>query len=296
VFIDGVAKGSAPLTTRIAAGRHRVHIVHGGRRSENRTVLLQYGDPARIHIDLDTAPGRLIVQSTVSNAEVTLDGVVIGYTPLDVAVAPGTYRIQVAKIGYQPDTRQVTVSARGTQQIRATLVAAPGTNPEGDGETPGPTGKWLFGTAYGLDLQAEGARYLLELGYRLANDRLDVSGMLGVVGIAGSSAGVAAGVEAKLYFKRGKVRPYARGAVITAKTSSNNGFRFLLTEASFGISLEGRRRTRRPSTAPKFFFEYFVEVGVSVRVSGGPEVAAGEDEPTRFGIPIVGGLMFRFGG
>lgn len=292
VYVDGRRVGKAPLTMTLGAGRHRVYVIHGGRRSPERTVLLAYGDPGKVHIDLDVAPGRLVVTSPISGAEVTLDGSVVGDTPLDVLVPPGTYAIQIAKVGFQSDSRQVTITSRGTQQVRANLVPLPGTKVPSANASEAPTHPhYLFGTAYGLDLEAEGARYLLEVGYSLPKARLDFNALLGVVGIAGASAGLALGVEAKLYFRRAKLRPYFRAALLSAKTTSGEGFRYILTEGSVGIAAEGRKRRR----TSKLVFEYFLEVGVSVRVAGGPDTMPGEDEPPRFGIPIVGGILFRFG-
>ncbi len=86
---------------------------------------------------------RLSVSSTPPGAEVTVDGVSQGVTPLDLSLAPGTATVQLLRDGYAPVRRTVRLScdqptdlSLTLQDVRAPLVqlAAPaGPVPPGAG-------------------------------------------------------------------------------------------------------------------------------------------------------------------
>ena len=65
----------------------------------------------------------LSVESNVSNANVYVDGLDLGKTPLyDVKVSPGKHRIRVEKMGYRPDTRQIGFRTGRSQLLSVYLV------------------------------------------------------------------------------------------------------------------------------------------------------------------------------
>jgi hypothetical protein len=77
-----------------------------------------------------TAPatvGRLLVRSSPARAEVTVNGVRRGETPMTVRDLPfGTHTIRVSRSGYQPSTRRITLSAsRATDAVAFDLDPEP---------------------------------------------------------------------------------------------------------------------------------------------------------------------------
>jgi len=71
--------------------------------------------------------GKLVLDSTVPNAEATLDGEPLGVTPLTRTLKPGKHEIHVSHPGYYPVDRLVTVEAAKTTHEVVRLVAMPGT-------------------------------------------------------------------------------------------------------------------------------------------------------------------------
>jgi len=75
--------------------------------------------PARPETPVRTAAvsGRLVVRSVPSGALVTLDGRRMGETPLTLRdLSLGAHSVQVARPGYVPETRRVTLSTRTPAQ------------------------------------------------------------------------------------------------------------------------------------------------------------------------------------
>ncbi|MBI5490286.1 MAG: PEGA domain-containing protein [Deltaproteobacteria bacterium] len=125
-----------------------------GQLVEARTELTQYlsqSDPGRItperrrEVDellalIDGAVGLVELSAVVDGAQVTVDGLPAGTTPLadPLAMLPGSHDLGVEAAGYEPYRVQVTVSAGERRQLAATLVAVvvPIGPPEGPVEGP----------------------------------------------------------------------------------------------------------------------------------------------------------------
>jgi PEGA domain len=75
------------------------------------------------------AKGTLVLDSTVPNAEVTLDGEPAGQTPLTRMLKPGKHELRVSHLGFYPVERLVTVDPSKTTHDTVRLVAMPGTEP-----------------------------------------------------------------------------------------------------------------------------------------------------------------------
>ncbi len=100
-------------------------------------------------------PGRLVVRSEPSGALVTLDGRRVGETPLTLRdLALGTHSVQVARPGYAPETRRVTLST-STPTLTVSVALRSG--------AAKPTAKPAVktGSVY-LDSKPRGARVLID--------------------------------------------------------------------------------------------------------------------------------------
>jgi hypothetical protein len=136
IAIDGTLRGVTPLRVSLPVGAHSVEITSGA-VSRQLPLTIEAGSVISQYVELAAAPvtlgGRLEIGSDPPGAQVTLDGVPKGTTPVVVAdVAPGQHRVTVSA-GDNTINRTVNVT-RGTT---ATLVVstAPG--------AAGATGGWL---------------------------------------------------------------------------------------------------------------------------------------------------------
>ncbi len=75
------------------------------------------------------AKGTLVLESTVPNADVTLDGEPAGQTPLTRLLKPGKHELRVSHPGFYPVERLVTVGPSQTTRDTVRLVAIPGAEP-----------------------------------------------------------------------------------------------------------------------------------------------------------------------
>ena len=122
IAIDGTERGVTPLRLSLRPGTYSVRITSGSISRtlpitvEANSVVSQYVELAAVAPP--TTGGRLDIGSEPSGAQVALDGVSKGVTPLSIAdVAPGQHRVTVSH-GENTVSRTVTVTRGAT----ATLV------------------------------------------------------------------------------------------------------------------------------------------------------------------------------
>jgi hypothetical protein len=136
IAIDGTPRGVTPLRVSLAAGAHKVEITSGA-VSRTLPITVEPGGVISQYVELAAAPvssgGRLEIGSDPPGAQVTLDGVPKGTTPVVVAdLPPGQHRVTVSA-GDNTINRTVNVT-RGTT---STLVVS--TAPT----AAGASGGWL---------------------------------------------------------------------------------------------------------------------------------------------------------
>lgn len=287
VLVDERTRGAAPLTVTLEAGEHTLALEHDGRRSPAQTITLEYGDPVTVRLDLNVRPGTLMVFANVDGAEVAIDGKVAGYTPLTGQVPAGDYDLVISKPGYKSAQRPVDVPAGGSRQVRVVLEPIDGA--AAAEEVRG--AKILFGWGLGFDIGGDSARYVLDLAYRAPSNRYEVGLLLGALG---SNAGAGIGADARLYFATGRVRPYARaGVLLGGSSTSSSTERVVLVEGGAGVLIIGTQFGKSygvRQTRTRYAIDYFVELDVNYRLQ---EPMA---DQSRISIPIVGGVLFRYGG
>jgi hypothetical protein len=122
VEVDGIHVAHTPLPAplRVASGAHVVGIVAPGYLPLRREIAVAGGVQASLSFDLQPTELRLAhidVRCAVPGADVLVDGVLVGKTPLATTVptAPGTRAIEVRRAGYLVQRREVTLAdgARG---------------------------------------------------------------------------------------------------------------------------------------------------------------------------------------
>lgn len=125
VLIDRKVRGETPLTIpALSTGTHLVKLQKQGFLDAWQSVELLGQDSRDLDFKLEAVSGLLLLQSTPTNADITIGGVALGRTPLLVSSLPiGTHRIRVATPGYQPKEVEVRIDDRTPIRKQIDLVS-----------------------------------------------------------------------------------------------------------------------------------------------------------------------------
>jgi hypothetical protein len=113
--------GQTPATlSDLPVGAYAVTFRRSGWPEQTKTV--EIGRKAAAKATADFSPGRLVVTSTPSGAEVVSGGQVVGRTPFTLPeVMPGRQSVELRLKGYKGQTLSGTVVAREELRLNATL-------------------------------------------------------------------------------------------------------------------------------------------------------------------------------
>jgi hypothetical protein len=120
ITIDGVSRGNTPVQVSLAPGTYTVQIVSGS-ATKTLPITVQAGAVSSQYVEFAAAPapqgGRLEIGSDPSGANVRIDGVLKGVTPLTLNdVAPGQHRVTISR-GENAVNRVVNVVDGATATI-----------------------------------------------------------------------------------------------------------------------------------------------------------------------------------
>lgn len=129
VEIDGVARGKTPLLiTNLAPGKYRVKLQVPGFQSKEVELNAPNRTPVKLSISLNSDSAKLSIKSTPSNAEVTLNGIAKGTTPVTIdRIAAGNITLEIKTDGCKPYKQILTLAAGQDEDITAVLQAIPAT-------------------------------------------------------------------------------------------------------------------------------------------------------------------------
>jgi len=141
VIVDGVVRGKTPLKLSLPVGSHALEI-RGEAGARSLPLTIEAGTLVSQYVELlaspERSPGRLDVSSDPPGAQVTIDGVARGVTPLTLdAVDPGEHSVSLSRNGVNI-VRTVKVAPGTTGSVMASLGAA---------ATAGAVGGWIALTA-----------------------------------------------------------------------------------------------------------------------------------------------------
>src|SRR5690606_7625269 len=124
VSIDGIDSGLTPLSTELLEGEHEVVIKLAAHKAWTGTVAVSARqDQSLAPVTLEPADGLVLLRSTPSNANVTVDGVFQGQTPLELALTPGReHSLSFFLHGHEEATRRLTPSAAQESTVNVTLA------------------------------------------------------------------------------------------------------------------------------------------------------------------------------
>ena len=130
VFVDNVNSGVTPVTvSNIAAGSHSVRLTLSGYQDYVTSVFVNDGQTTSVSATLTpvsaTGTGFISVSSSPSGANVYVDNVFKGVTPVTVSnVAVGSHAVKLTMGGYQDYVTSVFVNDGQTTSVSATLTTA----------------------------------------------------------------------------------------------------------------------------------------------------------------------------
>ena len=128
-FLDGQSFGATPrlITTLDAKGSYRLQLKKTGYQTQIVEVRFDGRRPKVIDRKMILDSGMLTVTSDPAEAQVMLNGISRGVTPLTISDVPkGRAILIVSKEGYLPETRTLSLNAGDSQNVAVTLEGKPG--------------------------------------------------------------------------------------------------------------------------------------------------------------------------
>ena len=125
VLVDRKARGETPLTLAdLTPGQHLVTIQMSGFSDAHQTVTLNAQETRTVTLKLEPITGLLLVHSTPTNADILVDGLALGHTPLMISTLPlGKQRIKISTPGYQSKEVEVNMVDRTPAIINVELLS-----------------------------------------------------------------------------------------------------------------------------------------------------------------------------
>jgi hypothetical protein len=134
-MVDGHVAGETPVTVRdLTLGTHALQIARPGFAPHTQEVTLTPGVPQRtVAVTLEKglltlpgapmgAVGAIDVDSRPRGARVSIDGRVVGVTPLHAGdLSPGRHEVSIALPGYRVVTTRTLVEAGRAATVRVSL-------------------------------------------------------------------------------------------------------------------------------------------------------------------------------
>ncbi len=122
VYLNERLIGITPLIEfQVPAGRHELKLVYKDTPPISQSITVNPLDTVSVFQRFENM-GTLIINSSSSGAEVSLDGTYQGQTPLTIEDLPtGTYRLTVRKDGFETVTRTIEVVDGKATEIFVTL-------------------------------------------------------------------------------------------------------------------------------------------------------------------------------
>lgn len=149
VQMNGKEVGDTPvLLPDLALGSYSASVQMQGYTRRDISWKVQNGRPILINVPLMNNIGTLALDSTPEAAEIEIDGQSYGNTPFKDFFEQGQHKVRLAKNGYKPYEKIVTVNRDETTELNAQLEMLPGSlTIESE-----PTGAALFinGIDYGV--------------------------------------------------------------------------------------------------------------------------------------------------
>ena len=125
LFIDGESKGRTPVTVTLPDAKlHLLDITKNGYNNIRRTVILNAGEKLPMDISLEAILGLALIKSTPSGANVRINDIDRGKTPLLVTDLPiGNYSMHISAPGYLKKDLELVLKDRIPVEVNAELLS-----------------------------------------------------------------------------------------------------------------------------------------------------------------------------
>jgi hypothetical protein len=125
-FLDGTDMGPVPVDIKdIKAGPHIIQVKAPGMTTGERQVIVAAGQSKTekfdLNADLSGEQGILKVVSTVTEAQVFVDGAAVGKVPYEKRISAGEHPVVVTRDGFKQFQQKVRVEAGQTVTVQADL-------------------------------------------------------------------------------------------------------------------------------------------------------------------------------
>ena len=130
VFVGDEERGRTPITSlRVASGEVTVRVEAEGFRAETRRVRVASEGTATLTVGLERdlgAQGAVRITTALLDVQITIDGAVLGTTPLEsIPLAAGVHEIVAERRGYLAVRRSVEIATGVEQVVALTLEPDP---------------------------------------------------------------------------------------------------------------------------------------------------------------------------
>ncbi len=180
LVVDGQSRGATPLTLTLTAGSHQIEL-RGAGAPRSMPVTITAGTESTQYIELPSAQstgGQLHVRTEPAGAQVTVDGIPRGASPLTVSdLAPGEHAVVLSHASGS-SKQTVTVERGATASLLVSLATSESMPQPGWISVAAPVGVQLFennrllGTSATEQIMVPAGRHEIEivneaLGYRV---------------------------------------------------------------------------------------------------------------------------------
>lgn len=138
VTLDSARAGSTPFSGELEVGTHKLVLATADGQYRHQQEVVVYADKVQqVAATLAHQGGTLDVTSRPSGAQVRVDGVPVGQTPIKGHPLPaGPHKVTVTRTGHQPQQQPVTVKAGSTATLAVALEPTRASLPEPPGPVP----------------------------------------------------------------------------------------------------------------------------------------------------------------
>lgn len=123
VRVDGYYAGTTPIGLSLGTGSHSVTISKSGYEDYYTSVKITEGGEKDVHATLNkrVTTGYLSINSQPSGANVFVNSVYRGDTPVTLTLNTGSYEVIIKKSGYKPYSTNVNVRDQATSYVTAAM-------------------------------------------------------------------------------------------------------------------------------------------------------------------------------
>jgi hypothetical protein len=152
VEVDGAPVGTSPLATPLVltVGTHTLKVSRSGYAEYLDTVKVSTNQTTTVEVELLPFAAVIEVSSMPPGAEVTIDGKLVGQTPVHVEVDPGERVLRVSADGFHDGEQTLTVQAGEAYKVDVELIALPPPPKRVAGGGKPVYKTWWFWTATGV--------------------------------------------------------------------------------------------------------------------------------------------------